>query len=58
MSTRRGTSLFIRAAILFLLICLGVLFLAASIMSRKYAEGPDQSSIKQAQPVVVATLWR
>jgi hypothetical protein len=44
---RRGT-LFIRIAVLFLLICLAVLFLAASIMSRTYAEGPDNSSIHPA----------
>ena len=40
---RRG-SLFVRIAILILLVCLAVLFLAAGIMSRKYTEVPDASS--------------
>ncbi len=51
MASLRGGSLFVRIAILFLLICLGVLFLAASIMSKKYAEVPDESSRNQ---VIVA----
>lgn len=45
MATIRGAGLFVRIAILVLLICLGVLFLAASIMARTYASGgPDDSS--------------
>lgn len=44
MPSVRGTNLFLRIAILILLVCLGVLFLAASIMSRKYSEDPDESS--------------
>lgn len=40
----RGASLFVRIAILILLVCLGVLFLAASIMSKRYAEDPDESN--------------
>lgn len=49
----RGASLFIRIAILILLVCLGVLFLAASIMSKKYAEEPDESSCTQPQVVTL-----
>lgn len=45
MATIRGAGLFIRIAILVLLLCLGVLFLAASIMARTYASGdPDDLS--------------
>ncbi len=43
MAGQRGT-LFVRIAILILILCLGVLFLAASIMSQKYTEEPDASS--------------
>jgi len=55
MSHIRGASLFIRIAILILLVCLGVLFLAASIMSSKYAENPDESSRLQAAPSMLLT---
>jgi len=54
MTEVRGASLFIRIAILILLVCLGVLFLAASIMSRKYAEEPDESS--RNTPTTIYTL--
>ncbi len=49
MSKSRIAGLLIRAAILFLLLCLAVLFLAAGIMSRKYAEGPDNSQVLSVQ---------
>jgi flagellar basal body-associated protein FliL len=49
----RGASLFVRIAILILLVCLGVLFLAASIMSRKYAEEPDESSTNRTTAIIV-----
>lgn len=45
MSRVRGGKLFIRIAILFLLACLAILFLAATIMSRKYSEGSDDSTV-------------
>lgn len=55
MANIRGASLFVRIAIIILLVCLGVLFLAASIMSKKYTEDPDESSAIHAR-VVVASL--
>ncbi len=51
----RSGNLFIRIAILILLVCLGVLFLAASIMSRKYSEAPDESSAVQSNTVLLAS---
>ena len=52
MANIRGASLFVRIAILILLVCLGVLFLAASIMSKKYAEDPDESSASHGTAIV------
>jgi len=44
MAAFRGASLFVRIAILLLLVCLGVLFLAASIIARTYASGDEDDS--------------
>ena len=51
MASVRGASIFVRIAILILLVCLGVLFLAASIMSKKYAEDPDESSANHSSVI-------
>ncbi len=55
MPSSRSTGLFIRIAILILLVCLGVLFLAASIMNTLYSTN-DNSAVHRTSLVCVDDL--